>query len=291
MPIHVQKNVYKGINAHLHSYFQQNNGWAGFHGAHLTDLTRKLQSVLPLESGYRIGMEESLQVVQYDLFGREVGLGRMRPDVSVFQQQPEAATSASQVSVAMPDLILPGLQPDDLRDDMLSIVIRRIGAGGETDTLVTRIELLSPANKPPGSHHRDYNEKRRLTLQSGVKLVEIDYLHERRSPVFGVPDYPQGEANAFPYTILVTRPEPAPGETHVYGFHVDDPIPVIAVPLLDDDTVTVDFGAVYQQTYALDPSYSGQYVDYAQEPINMVAYSADDQARIRAVMARAAEST
>jgi hypothetical protein len=31
MPIHTRKNLYQGVNAHLHSYLQQEGGWESFH--------------------------------------------------------------------------------------------------------------------------------------------------------------------------------------------------------------------------------------------------------------------
>jgi hypothetical protein len=75
-------------------------------------------------------------------------------------------------------------------------------SSGDLGELVTRIELLSPANKPPGSYFRQYLAKREETVLSGVNLVEIDYLHQRRSPLALIPDYTRREANSYPYCYI-----------------------------------------------------------------------------------------
>lgn len=116
--------------------------------------------------------------------------------------------------------------------------------------LVTRIELLSSGNKPPGAHFRQYLEKRDETLASGIALVEIDYLHETCSPIHIMPSYPHGESSAYPYSILVSDPHPSveTGQTTIYTFAVDDPIPKIKVPLAHQDTITLDLGSIYNRT-------------------------------------------
>ena len=73
---------------------------------------------------------------------------------------------------------------------------------------VTRIEMLSPANKPGGSHFRDYATARDRALDAGLRLVEIDLLHERPPITTEIPSYRLGEADAYPYSILVSDPRP-----------------------------------------------------------------------------------
>ena len=74
----------------------------------------------------------------------------------------------------------------------------------------------------------------------------------------------------------------------VYRFGVDDPIPRIRVPMAGDDSVVVKFGDVYNQTYTANSYYGMVLVDYEKEPVRMETYSPDDQERIRARMAAAA---
>ena len=66
--------------------------------------------------------------------------------------------------------------------------------------LVTRIEVLSPSNKCPGTEGwKQYQRKRRSVLLGGVNLVEIDLLRGgKRSPMLD--PWPK-----CPYTLLVAR--------------------------------------------------------------------------------------
>lgn len=70
----------------------------------------------------------------------------------------------------------------------------------------------------------------------------------------------------------------------IYGFRVGERIPTVAVPLLDNDQIVVDFGAIYQHTFESFRWFSDR-LDYAQAPADMGGYLDEDQARIRAVMA------
>ena len=67
----------------------------------------------------------------------------------------------------------------------------------ERDTPITRIELLSPANKFGGSHAAIYLMNRQRTLEAGINMVELDYLHETRSPIQAIPDYTKRESESF----------------------------------------------------------------------------------------------
>lgn len=172
-------------------------------------------------------------------------------------------------------------------DEMVlhALVIRQIEDEDDLGTPVTWIELLSPTNKPGGTGALQFREKRTATLHSGLVLVEMDYLHQTLSPISRLPSYPDGEPGAFPYTIVVTDPRPTLklGKMDIYGFAVDEALPIINIPLADDDRFALDFDAAYQKTFASLAAYS-QRVDYASEPERFDSYSADDQAHIRARM-------
>lgn len=106
---------------------------------------------------------------------------------------------------------------------------------------------------------------------------------KQASPILGLKRYP-GEEGATPYTITISDPR-LPAEekpVRVYGFAVDDPIPALAVPLAGQDTIRVDFGAVYQQTFVAGRW--GDNVDYGEKPRNVQTYSPADQQRILARM-------
>lgn len=292
MPLHFRENQYWGVNAHLHSYFQQHTGWAGFHGQHLVDLLRALQSLLPPESGDVVNNEPSLQISHYNPIDDRLTRSWTKPDIAVFKPGAESIPMVNSSSQpATPTASLPVAVTMTEAEDIGSIVIYRVEDDEIIAKPVTRIELLSPANKPPRSHYPFYIQKRSETLASGVKLVEIDYLHELRSPVLALPSYPARQANAYPYSILVSDPTPSirEGETDVYSFRVDDPIPAIPVPLAGDEHVTLDLNRVYHTTCAANIRYGLYTVDYASLPESFDTYDDTDQQRIKARMAAAAE--
>lgn len=196
--------------------------------------------------------------------------------------------------LAVPEKSLQIIRMETLSEpkNVIGVVIYRQGEPGSLGTPVTRIELLSPGNKPPGSHYRQYLAKRDETLQSGINLVELDYLHQQRSPIGIVPDYTRREARSYPYVILVNTPYPtlAEGKTAIYGFRVDDFIPSISVPLAGDDRITFDLGAVYNHTFMSNFAYGLHIVNYGTEPEGFDTYDEEDQQRIRHRMTLVAEA-
>lgn len=292
MAIHTRENLYRGVNAHLHSYFQRQTGWAGFHGQHLVDLLRAIQALLPVESGYVADTEASLQISHYDPVDERLVRSYSKPDTAIFKPRSGSyRANDAPAQLATPTASLPVSVTITEPEDVLGIVVYRVEADGVVAKPVTRIELLSPANKPPRSHYPFYMQKRSETLASGIKLVEIDYLHEQRSPLMALPSYPHREADSYPYTILISDPTPslAQGKTDVYGFRVDDVIPVVALPLVGSDAIIIDMGAVYDMTYAANIRYGIYTVDYAELPPGFDTYDAIDQQRIQARMAAAAQ--
>jgi hypothetical protein len=234
MPIHSDKNLYPGINAHLNSFLQQEDGgWESFHADHIGQLRQALEAVLP--ANYYAMIEKC--------FG------------------------------------------NDEDDYLSSIVIFEFESGKLPGRPVTRIELLSPANKPGNAYYWQYIAKRRATLQAELSLVEIDYLHETRPLLHQFPSYPDGEAGAFPYLVLVSDPRPKLQEGHLdlYGIGVDKPLPLVNIPLAGDDRVTMNLSDAYQKTFENARLYR-LVVDYAEEPVNVDRYQPDDQMKIRTLL-------
>ena len=280
MPIYLRENQYQGVNAHLQSVLQSpGGGWESFHAAHITHLTEAIDSLLP--EGYYVLNEKSLQLSTFNIETEEKGISRTRPDLGIYRDQPttsrwENATTAS------PTLTLPIVKTIIEEDPLTAVVIFRAEPTTQ-EVPVTRLELLSPGNKPGGSHYPQYIPKRNQTLESSINLIEIDYLHESRSPVWGIKSYPDQETDAYPYTILVTNPHPSlkEGQTEVYGFHVDVLLSAVRIPLAEDDTITVDFGKVYDTTFASNRYYGTRLVDYEQLPSRFETYTPTDQQRIQ----------
>lgn len=276
------ENKYPGINPHLNSALQQKGGdWKSFHAAHIIHIFEALDASLP--DSYYAKPETSIQIGVYDTdimalkptsqIIADVLVSREGEHDSVVQQKTNNDISTPTLTLPIPQLVAEEEMPT-------AIVIY------EGIRPITRIELLSPANKPRGSHYAAYLVKREETLYTGLRLVEIDYLHERRPIIYGIPSYPDREAGGTPYSIIVSDPRPTPSEgyTAVYGFGVMDTLPIIALPLEGEDTVRVDFGALYNQTYNRRPFL--RLVDYTQIPLNIEAYTKQDQQRIQQHMTK-----
>ena len=283
MPIHFRENQYNGINAHLHSLLQRDGGgWEVFHGAYITYLTEAIDSILP--EGYYVLNEKSLQINMLDLSTGDANRSRSRPDLSIYERTESSPRAITFASASAPTLILsiPETLPDE---DYLQSAIIYQQVSDETIPIV-RIELLSPANKPGGSYSDVYTEKRKEALESRSRLIELDFLHETRSHISVLPSYPRKEPKAHPYLVAVSDPHPSleKGYTTIYGFDVDSLIPKIEVPLSGDDTVSIDFNAAYNRTFASNRYYGTILVDYEQLPVNFESYSEADQQRIREQM-------
>lgn len=169
----------------------------------------------------------------------------------------------------------------EAEDSLIGLVIYQMGEQRSSDVPITRIELLSPANKPGGSHYEQYILKRQQTLESGLRLVEIDDLHETPPIIDVLPDYSKGETDAYPYIIIISDPRPTleKGLTKVYAFHVAQKLPKLNLPLAGADVVKVDFGAVYNHTFESSRFFL-MIVDYEQNPTALERYSEKDRAWI-----------
>jgi len=290
MAIHSERNLYPGINPHLNSSLQSEpGGWQSFHSEHVVDILRGINERLP--TGYFARSEKTMQISEIipPIGGRSPG--STVPDVTVFRARNMPSSSGSTMLMATPPsrsaLIIEQLSTEDY---FSGIVIYQAGEGDLLGKPVTRIELLSPANKPGGTHHSHYLAKRTETFQSELRLVEIDYLHETPPVLESMPSYPLREEGAFPYWILVSDPRPtlSKGLTHFYEIGVDTPLPIIAIPLSGNDTMTLDLGAVYNRTFASSRFFQ-MLVDYSQEPLHFERYLSADQALIQIRMSVIAE--
>lgn len=278
-------NEYRGVNPHLNSVLQsRGGGWDAFHAHFIQELTAYLDSHLP--DGYYATGERSLQVTRTD---KAAPRGSRKssittPDALIIRSDTPHGIRTDAGLVAAAPFLVAAMDELPLDDDLvMSAAIYRVSAGEFPGELVTRLELISPANKPDGSHYPHYLGKRLDTLLAGICLVEIDLIHERRPFLAGIPSYPDGDSNARPYTIIVSDPRPAGGVRAVYGAMVDEPLPIVDVPL-DVGVLQVDFDAIYQRTYGGRRVYAALGVTDT-IPVRFGTYNTADQARIKARMA------
>jgi hypothetical protein len=289
MAIKTIRNLYPGINPHCNSQLQTPgndemlNQWPSFHGDHITDIGYALNRQL-LPRGYYATSESSMQLrLIYLASGIEDSVRTRRPDVAVLAM-PGAQAPAAMMTATHPTLTLELDDPNDDPNDMYMAVVIRTLTG---DELVTRIELLSPSNKPGQGGYAHYDHNRTEALKHGASLVELDYLHEFRPIHPGVPRYPDKDTS-HAYALYVTR-APAFGKgarVDVYGFDAASAFPIIGIPLRDDDSLIFDLGTVYRHTFEQGGwGIRSGFVDYAAQPVRFDSYSPADRARILRHMA------
>jgi hypothetical protein len=290
MPIHSDKNLYPGVNPHLNSELQQpHSEWASFHSDFITLLRVELDTILPRP--YYVASELSLQVGTYDRlsdapFGRPT---RTIPDVAIVRPTSFTEHGGSKQR-GNPTFTMPLIETVEDEEELYAVVIYRSDTASKRGVPVTRLEVLSPANKYGGSHYASYLTKRQETLYSSICLVELDFLHEQQALLKYIPNYLAREENAFPYAIIVNDPHPTfdEGIVNVFGFGVLDPLPVLDIPLAGSDFVTVDFGPIYNRTMESSRLFREILVDYEKDPVNFEAYHEADRAAIREHMAKIA---
>lgn len=84
---------------------------------------------------------------------------------------------------------------------------------------------------------------------------------------------------------MMSKPHPTPeqGQAEVYNIDADGILPVINIPLVENDEVELDFGMAYN--LMLENARAFQVIiDYEQDPVNFHRYSPDDQAKIRTLL-------
>ena len=143
-----------------------------------------------------------------------------RPDLSVAPAPPRVAEAAAPYAVGVLEVEVP--MADEVYESYLEIHEVRSGS------LVTLMELLSPANKLNADGRRQYMEKRAHVLSTRTSLVEIDLLRA------GQPIAVAGKPTHSDYRILVSRGWQRP-RAQLYLFSLRQPIPQIPVPLLPHD--------------------------------------------------------
>lgn len=174
------------------------------------------------------------------------------PDVAIVDHGASAAlTSTPQIAVAPLTLTAPLEIPTRLA----RLEIRAVDDG----TLVTIIELLSPANKRSGAEGVDaYEQKRQEIFRSDVHLLEIDLLRGGQRPRLIQP------LPAAPYFIFLSRANRRP-YVDVWPLSLRKSIDLVPVPLqIPEPDIPLDLNLALRQIYA-----SARYdleIDYREAP-------------------------
>jgi hypothetical protein len=214
----------------------------------------QVQPLLP--SGLRARIEEYVSVDSDEEDAPSPP--RFAPDVRVIEHPggTEASGGTGTLVAAEPLLVRRIAEPETLR----YIQIVDLTAGHR---IVTSIEFLSPANKAHGPGCRQYRKKQRQMLDGRVNVVEIDLLRAG-GWVLAVSKDAVPKPCRRPYRICVVRAA-SPWTAEVYRTALDQPLPIIRVPLrCDDADVPLNLQTLIDAAY-----FNGRYaddIDYSKPP-------------------------
>jgi hypothetical protein len=215
-------------------YLEAPSLWPDVHHELIGAIRDQIQS--RLQPGYRAVITpyvsfESIEVAP---------VRRAVSDVAIVERDtPFGASGSAATAVAEPaPLTLPALMTVPV--EYARIEIRTV----RDQTLVTAIELLSPANKRPGADGADgYEQKRQEIFASTAHLIELDLLRAgRRAQVTRpLPDAP--------YFIFLSRMQRRP-QIEIWPLSLREPIKRVPVPLRHPDPPSyLDLGAAIHDAY------------------------------------------
>lgn len=185
-----------------------------------------------LSPRFVVAVEQRLIVAEDD---SPAPIGAIVPDLAVVTPARPGVTAPLDANYTAPTLIEPLPEPE-VRERFIEIRDAR------TRRVVTIIELLSPANKTPGTPSAvAFARKRSVVFESRTHWIEIDLLRggERFEATAGKSDY----------CVLLKR-----GTDYRYeAWFIDlrDPLPTIVVPTTEDfGAVTLNLQQVFETAYA-----------------------------------------
>lgn len=226
----------------------------GLHQFLITGLATTLNGLLP--RSYVASVQERLYVEQS---GRSI-----YPDTSVIKRSPSTRTGRKPkekggVALAWDPAWEIAIGPEEFRESYIDIV-----ATADQGRVITTIEILSPANKTPGTEgHEQYEKKQREVLSSRASFLEIDLLRSGSHTVSA----PQGglsHRGHYDYLVCLSRGK-VRHRFEVWARTLREKLPRVPVPLASDDAdIVVDLQSVFDRAYE-DGAFERQ-VDYVLEP-------------------------
>lgn len=196
-------------------YLERPGIWQQVHADLIVDIRRFLTP--QVRPRYYVAIEQWTYLTILPPSDGRVGI----PDVMVLTSQDDPAPTASSMvsmsSSGVQPIVAELPQPEEVHHRYLEI------RDTEAHTVITTLEILSPANKVGREGRRQYEDKRLKVLGRMTNLVEIDLLRT------GEP-LPMYISQHNDYRMLVSRYHQRP-RADVYLFSVRQPIPDIPIPL------------------------------------------------------------
>ena len=216
----------------MNPYLEAAGVWQDFHSAFLPAMREAIaEQVAP---DYFVSLEEHLYISEPPrpetrFIGRSDVAVKGGPALRTYDESATAVLEAP-VSALQTEL------KDTFTESYLAIRDR------EYQSIVTIIELLSPANKSSGGGHEAYLGKRQEYFWSSINFIEIDLLR-------GWGRMPLDDMPACDYAVILKRNLTWP-RVGIWPLRLKDPLPSIPIPLNEPDPdARLDLQAVLHQVY------------------------------------------
>jgi hypothetical protein len=236
-------------------FLEQNPIFHELHTQMLAEFQARLQP--QLRPKYVARLERHLSEGSQWELGVE-SLDRKEPDILVATRGADASSSGPAMAFSQPT----ATEVEDLDPDELELRKQRrivIYVNSKPRQAVTGIELLSPSNKQrSGIGQARYLEKRASALHGGLHWVEIDLIRGGQRPSIPVRCPKSG------YLAYVARATATGWIHHVFAWNLKDLLPILPIPLLNDDRAVLELGPCFQQAY--DRIAADDEVDYNAAP-------------------------
>ncbi|MFO0970150.1 MAG: DUF4058 family protein [Gemmataceae bacterium] len=226
---------------HFRPPLRNQRHWEGFHGRWAAALADNLN-------------DELLPADYFAEFQLQVG-PRVEIDVATFEERDNGASPGSGGATTMtwappkPTLLLPATYPDQFEVQVFST------RGGPT--LVAAIELVSPGNKDRPGARRAFAAKCLSYLASGIGLIVIDIVTERRANLHDdlVDLSCWGDDHRLPgspplYAVAyrpVLRGEAEQTEAWHEALEIGAPLPALPLAVRGLGCLPIDFEATYME--------------------------------------------
>lgn len=231
-------------------YLEDADYWQSFHNHLIGHLSDNINRLLP--EGYIAFIEQRLVILPDDQL-RKADIALIKHPVTTVGT---TGAGLGEQPRGMPDGIVSAFT-EPVYDWFIEIRTSR----KHPRRVVTIIELLSPANKAPGSEgRREYQRKQTEIMYGDAHLLEIDLLrfgaHTIAAPLESLPP-----RETWDYIISLHRVTDR-FRCAFWLNRLSEPLPEVRIPLLPgDDDVVLDLQAVYRESYLAGRFY--EVIDYS----------------------------
>jgi hypothetical protein len=210
--------------------------WKEFHDRMLSELERELSS--RTSEQYFVRLAARTYLVPDEVQENHSPAGRTGSRAGKAKSRTAGSSARASSRLDSPIQIL---APLDMEENEIFIEIHQVRPERR---LVTGIEILSPANKVPGTTGWDeYLKRRRMFLGGEANFIEFDFLRNGRRMPMREP-WPQS-----PYYILVARKEQSP-RCQVWPAQTARALPKLPIPLgRGDMDIEIDLQAMVDGVY------------------------------------------